>query len=315
MTKKRVWVIIFSMVNIIFLFIYFFGGYNFTEYLFLHFLNSLLFFYFINQYYEKNFLFLFIIVPFYGGIIFLLNELILFEEDKNILNDYEKYIRFSDEIEELEDVDILKEINAMNFLDRLKTTSEDKKKEVLINFLIENSDIKVSILKEALNDSDQEVAHYASSTLNLMEQQYENIIDSLKGEYSYSRNYSVLLELEKIFYNYIKSGLLEGTILNYYYEEYMKILNKILQKDADKLDFLIKKLEVLIFLKEYEKAFMLAKFISKKYNDKRVYIFLMKLNYSRGNISSVISIAKYLKNNFDSIDEKYKSIINFWDER
>jgi len=41
----------------------------------------------------------------------------------------------------------------------------------------------------------------------------------------------------------------------------------------------------------------------------------MKLNYSRGNISSVISIAKYLKNNFDSIDEKYKSIINFWDER
>src|SRR6056297_1190320 len=287
MTKKRVWVIIFSMVNIIFLFIYFFGGYNFTEYLFLHFLNSLLFFYFINQYYEKNFLFLFIIVPFYGGIIFLLNELILFEEDKNILNDYEKYIRFSDEIEELEDVDIL----------------------------IENSDIKVSILKEALNDSDQEVVHYASSTLNLMEQQYENIIDSLKGEYSYSRNYSVLLELEKIFYNYIKSGLLEGTVLNYYYEEYMKILNKILQKDADKLDFLIKKLEALIFLKEYDEAFMLTKYLLKNYDHNRIYIFLMKLNYSRGNISSVISIAKYLKNKLKSIDEKYKSIIDFWDER
>ncbi len=307
--------LIFGFIDLIFIYFSFFEPYySAIDFFVLHLLLFVIFYLlYINR--KKIISFLPLFFPFIGFIfLFLLEYLSIKPASKDIIDDYEKYIRFKSQSGGIEDVNIQQELNTMAFLDKLDSVPDYKKRDVMIEFLVKNIDIKVSLLKLALEDSNPEVVHYASSTLNMLEKQFEGLIDEYKGLYSYKKDKESLEKLENIYYEYINSDILEKEVQKTYRDEHVEILKKILFDYGDDYKTQIKLAENYIELDKISSARKLLDKLKKQYGDRfKIYKLLLKIHYLEGDISEIMDLAKYIKESKIKIPEKEKSIINFWE--
>lgn len=272
----------------------------------------------LNRYFRKEFsLFYYfaLLVPGLGLVLVVIIDFLLkqFKSDNEIIEDYEEYLQYAEQFLVPEEVNLFNEINQLSMADRLKYSSEEEKKESIINFAIENTEIKVEILKEALFDDDPEVTHYAASTLNSLEQDFEKMIDNLKERYKQENDTEALGRLIEVYDKYISSGLLADEIKLTYLQDYLTILQETKEKFGNAYEINLKIAEVNYQLQKYSEAIQLLKgLIENNPYNYEAYLLLMKINYYLDREQQVIELANQLKELEVKIPEDKLSLISFW---
>lgn len=254
-------------------------------------------------------------IPGFGLIFlfFLYLSLTLFDKRSDLIEDYEKYIEYINEMVFEKQIDVQKEINVTPAFDSLAVASNEKKKNVIIDLISDDIDVKVHILKRALKDNDPEVVHYASSTLNLIEDEYEKRINNLRDDYISKGSERILRELIEVHDKYIKSGLLSEELLKFQLREHLEIIEEYISKFTPDYDLLIRKVDILINLEEYDKACEILRNLYTKYPENIMnYIYTMKILFNQRKFKEVAKVAKKIKELNLIVPEEYKSIIEFW---
>ncbi|WFD11124.1 hypothetical protein [Tepidibacter hydrothermalis] len=291
---------------------------NLGSFLFIH-LFIILGIYFINKMLIKDEkklpLYLGLFFPVIGLILLSILDLLLFlnKSKNNMIEDYEKYIEYVDQIIVKHQVDFEKEINMTSALDILKYSSNEKKKDVIVDLIAEDIDLKVKILKTALRDEDPEVVHYASSTLNLLESEYEHEINFLRDSYNKKRDEETLKKLIKVYDKYLNSGLLSIQLKNILLQQYLDILMEFKDKFGEEYNLLLDIADVYMNLDKTEESIKILKTLYENYTQEfEHYIYSMKAFYLMDNYKEVSNIAKKIIDLDLNIPDRYKPIVDYW---
>lgn len=262
--------------------------------------------------------YLFLLIPGLGFIIgssvnILINYL---KRESTLIEEYEKYIELLNEVNTEEGPDLEDAVNIMSFSDVLKYSSSEKKKEIIIDMIQENLDVQMKLLREGLQDEDVEVVHYAATTLNLLEQRFEEKIYNLRHEYEENKSEDLLKQLLEAYEEYIYSGLLDEDLKKGISKEYLKSINEAREIIGETYEFLIKALDAKFIIEETEGVNDIFRILYRDYAENwEVSLYLMKYYYRQRNMKEVRNIARKIKVDGIMLPEKEMQFVDYWIER
>lgn len=271
---------------------------NFLSFSLLHSLVSLILF-FLNQYSKRDSLIynkLSFTVPFVGIFLYLLNIIFSKEKDFKIVDevfDFEKYL---DEKSFLKEININKELKLISALDTMNVQGEKEKKDFIMKFKPEDIKIRVRMLKKGLVDKDIEVVHYSAIEFNQLSQNFDKQLRMYKKKYKELKGEKNFDDLIIFYGNLLKSEILDGEILNFHRELYIKILEERVKEDK-RLKNYIRLLNMYLITKKYDEVEKECKKLSKvkEYNFE-IYMILTKLYYESNNLIGLKTMnSKYKK--------------------
>lgn len=145
-------------------------------------------------------------------------------------------------------------------------------RKLMMQVLQDNPTGKVELLQKASLAPDTELTHYATTTIMMIQGDYEKSIRDLDKQLEKTPdNVSVLRKLRTVLKNYIASGLISGTILGIYREKLLNTLNKLLKSNPDYTSYLVDKGELLLEDDKYEETEkVVSELLRQKAADERV---------------------------------------------
>lgn len=195
-----------------------------------------------------------------------------FSEDKIIDDNYE--LNFYDDL------------NTIGAYDSLLVKNAKEKKKFLYEFNPLNIAFKVKILQKALLDDDIDVIHYSATELNKIDVKLQEKVKSAEKKGN-------LKNIYKAYKEYINSGLLMDSILDFYQEKILKILSKLVEEDKkyekELLELYIKMGKKL----EYEQ--FLRKTLNKE-SSKSLVERLIKFLYGENRYREMLEVHKAYNN-------------------
>lgn len=257
-------------------------------------------------------------IPIFGFFMAILNKFYTKYPIKNdIIDDYEKDLKYVNQRNKLEKVDVIEEINVMSLVNSLDLKDEEERKKEFIKFITDNTDIKVSILKKSINLEDKEIAHYASTTLSFLSEKFENLIENTRKEYHIENKVEVVNDIINYYNKYLGSGLIEEEVIKNYYNEYLKFLDIALtdERIENKEYLLYNKAKVLFKLYRCKESYILINELLEKKEDIEYYMLKLQILFNNKKWYKVKKLANYILNNpklKNNISKEYKEIIKFW---
>lgn len=283
---------------------------NFFNFLILHGLVAFVLF-FYHQYNKRDaFIYnrLAVAVPFAGIFLYLINLIFSKEKDFNIVDEVFDFEKYMDEKKNLKKVDISKELKLISAVDTMDVESKKEKKNFIMRFKPEDIKIRVRMLKKGLVDKDIEVVHYSAIEFNQLSERFDKQLRKYKKRYSGSKKEKDFDDLTIFYENYLKSGILEGDILDLHRELYIKILEERIEVDK-RLKNYIKLLNIYLVTERYDQVENECKRLSKvKENNFEIYIILTKLYYESKNLIGLKMINRKYKAEKIMMSKEVKNI-------
>lgn len=236
--------------------------------------------------------------------------------DDEQLADYEKYIAYIDSLIAVDNIDLGEQLNIMSGLDAMTYSSGERKKEVIVDFMTNEINLKVKILRKALHDNDPEIVHYASTVLTSLEEKHEKTIYKGREKYKQEKDIKTLAELIEVYDKYINSGLLDWSLRHIYLNEYLVLLLELKRSAGSSLEIVLKIVDTYMRLKRFDDAIFLVEDCYKEFPEKmKTYLYfwyLMQAYYSKGDYREVVKKAVMLKSLSIEMPVEYQKIINYW---
>lgn len=262
-------------------------------------------------------MYIYLFMPGLGSIllILILSSLYYFKRSSFLIEDYETYIRFKNQLDREKTFDYEESIATISGLDLMEHLSSEAKKQMIIEKIHGNLGNKIKILKIANVDKNTEVQHYASVMLNEIENNINNKIYQLGVDYKKSSSLKILDQLIKQYMDYIASDLLEDSTLSVYNDEYIRLLNtRSEMAGLDKRHF-IELMNAYIRKMDYIKSREIFKRAIKSYPKAvELYLLKLKLDLELHHHEAIEEDIKNLKTfDKDKIESGHlKSQLEFW---
>ena len=169
------------------------------------------------------------------------------------------------------------------------------RRELMMEIMYANPSDYVEQLKEASQNDDTEVVHYAVTALSELQKEYDLQFQELEWE---MRKHPEDTELENRYISllgrYLGSGLAEGNARNVKLRDYSDMLGRRLETRQDSLRLYRDKVETDLQIKEYGKAYQVIQEILGRW-EKNEAGYLLLLRYyaamnSRAGIDSVLGM-------------------------
>ena len=254
----------------------------------------------------------FLFMPGLGGILIsaLYFSLIYFEKNTVVLDEYEKYINYENTLKPRENFNYEQEIRTMSFLDYMNLLDEASKKNLIIDLAMNKYDMKVNVLQRGLQDKDSEVQHYAATTINMIENDYTNLIYKVREEFNLNKDIDSLLKLRDVYKNYLESGLLSGEVFRLYNKEFSEVLVKLLERKKGTPEIINDLVKSYIESNDIDRAEALnAKLLNYPERPEGV-INQIRIAYNKNIYKDIVLHVKELKNN--EVFEKFQPQLSFW---
>lgn len=253
----------------------------------------------------------FLFMPGLGGFFLaaLFLSLILFEKNTVVLDEYEKYIYYENILEAPERFDYEREILTMSFQDYMSLSDEAGKKNLIIELAMNKYAMNVNVLQKGLQDRDSEVQHYSATTINMIENDYTNLIFKAREEYNLNKDIDALFKLRKVYKEYLESGLLSGEVFRLYNKEFSEVLIKILERKKATPDIINDLVMAYIEIGDIDKAEELNNTLLKYPERPEGVINCMRIAYFKGDYGNIAHYAEQLRNNHGL--EKFPQV-SFW---
>jgi hypothetical protein len=262
-------------------------------------------------------IYMYLFMPGLGSIllILILSSLYYFKRSSFLIEDYETYIRFRNQLDREKTFNYEESITTMSGLDLMKHLNADAKKEMIIEKMGNQLGSNIRVLKTANIDHNSEVQHYASVMLNEIENNTNNIIYQLKEAYKKSASLKILDELLKHYKEYIASDLLEENVLSVYNNEYIRLLNERSEMAGLEKNHYIELMNAYIRNMDYIKSREVFKEGIKIFPENvELYLLKLKVDLTLKHHEAVRTDIKYLKEiDKDTVkSEHLKSQLEFW---
>jgi len=262
-------------------------------------------------------IYIYLFMPGLGSIllIFIFFPLYYFKRSSFLIEDYETYINFKNQLDREKSFDYEESIKILSGLDLMNHLSPRAKKQLIIEKINKVSGNKIRILKSANLDKDTEVQHYAAVMLNEIENNFNNKIYELQEEYKEKSSLKILDQLIRAYKKYIESSLLEENALSTYNDEYIRLLN--IRKEKSKLEkhHIIELMDAYIRKMDFIKSREIFEIGIKIYpKTLELYLLKLKLDLKLNNHEAIRKDIQALET-FDllAIDSShYKSQVEFW---
>lgn len=262
-------------------------------------------------------IYMYLFMPGLGSIllILILSSLYYFKRSSFLIEDYETYIRYKNQLDREKTFNYEESITTMSGLDLMKHLSSEAKKEMIIEKMGGQLDNNIRVLKTANIDENSEVQHYASVMLNEIENNINNKIYQLKEAYKKNRSLKSLNELIKYYKEYIASDLLEENVLSVYNNEYIRLLNERLEMAGLEKSHYIELMNAYIRNMDYIKSREVFNEGIKLFpKTVELYLLKLKVDLTLNHHEAVRTDIEYLKKiDKDTVkSEQLKSQLEFW---
>lgn len=219
-------------------------------------------------------------------------------KDKDVYNEEEKIVQ--------------EEIDFEPFVDIISGNDNYKKLRV-ISKLIKIPDIKnITLIKQALLDNDREVKLYAAAAMMKMDDILHDNIKRAKKNLENDCNVEYLNALAKEYIKYIKSGILDESLLKYYKDLVCELSNQIYNFSPDNKDNILMHIQNLIDVEAYKDVILIFKHAERLGIKNDEIIFLKAHVYFKlKKYNEVKNILKEYKK-LDSNDKDIQEVLNIW---
>jgi len=262
-------------------------------------------------------IYMYLFMPGLGSIllILILSSLYYIKRSSFLIEDYETYIRFKNQLAREKTFNYEESITIMSGLDLMNHLSAEAKKEMIIEKMGSQLGNNIRVLKTANSDENSEVQHYASVMLNEIENNINNKIYQLKEKYKRNSSLKILDELIKHYKEYIASDLLETDVLSVYNNEYIRLLNERLEMAGLEKSHYIELMDAYIRNMDYIQSREVYKEGIKRFPETvELYLLKLKVDLTLNQHEAVRTDIKYLKeidkNTVKS--EHLRSQLEFW---
>ncbi len=208
-----------------------------------------------------------------------------------------------------------KKSDILPISDILLFEDQHLKRKILTNAIKDNQLNSHTVLRDAIRDSDSEIAHYAVSvmTTNLANKEFQmtrlrkKLLQS-PHDLSLMKRYATTLQA------YLRNNILDPESLNKWSEEYYLFLEKLLEHDpGDKLLW-IEKIELALKKRDYISARKYGLSFYKRFPDQEEpYLLYMHYCHLNGRYALLQSILKRFKASQIPFSPFALETVRFWD--
>jgi len=282
----------------------------FTKFVILHILVIVVFF-FLNQFYKRNtYIYgkLVFTIPFIGILLYFIEIVFIKKNDFDIVEDVFNFEKFVEGRQELEEVDMKKELKLLSARDTLELENESEKKDLIINFDSNDIKSKIKILRKGLLDDDIEVVHYSAIEFNQLSEKFDKKLRKLKKRYFETEEKEDFITLMEFYKDYLNSSILEGSILDIHRKFYIDLLKSRL-KIENSVEYFIEILNMYLLLKEYETVKEKCyEFLKKDIKNPKIYELLIIAYYKSNNLTKIKEIYSLSKKENIEISKEVQNI-------
>ncbi len=259
---------------------------------------------------------LFLVIPGVGGLIYGVSYLVLYVlGSKNAQIEYKHAYTEEEEIkyDTKVSVDFNQISKLMDMSGVFSYSNALNKKEVIVDLLSSEIIQNCKTLKRGLDDEDAEVVHYTATTLNYLENKFEQSIRNARDAAAEDLTQEHLESLIMLYENYIFSGLLDDDIVPIYMKKIIEILE--LQVDTFGSDLKVIKHLARCYMRQgkgKETLDLLQEVARENPEDVEIQFTLMNYFYEEGDLVQVKNLAMIIDSIGDSLSEDQRKRIQFW---
>lgn len=188
------------------------------------------------------------------------------------------------------------------------------RRRLMMDILQHNPKEYVYLLQKARMSDDTELTHYATTTMMEIQSSYELRINELEEKLSKrSEDRAVLREYRKELQEYLKSGLLSGSILSIYQDKLSMVLLKLKTLRPDNKRYALEYIENCIERKLYEEVeTQLIEAKEKWSEDERIYQDFVQYYWESGQGIKIKEVLNGIKEKEVYLSFEGKKWFEFW---
>lgn len=187
------------------------------------------------------------------------------------------------------------------------------KRSMILDILSKQPEEYINLLKEARENDDVEVVHYATTAMSELSKEYDLKLQKLEAAYaSNQKNEDLLKEYAAFLKEYIEKDMAQGQFLVMQRNQYSLLLQNMIDR-YDSFDAYKEKTENELALGNYEESARLLELMEIKWQDSEEY-WLLKIRHFAQQMegNKVKEILEDIQNRELYLTADGKSIVEFW---
>lgn len=187
------------------------------------------------------------------------------------------------------------------------------KKDAIVDVLSADVVKNCREIKRGLADDDQEVVHYAASTLNYLETRFEKAIRDARSRAAEDLSEENLQEVVALYENYMDSGLLEDDIIPMYVKKVIETLELQVSEFGMSVRPAVQLAQSYLRIGRKEEAVTLLLEVASQFpDDITLQFMLMQYFYQSGDLVQVRNIADIIHEMDPELTPDQRSKLEFW---
>ncbi len=191
------------------------------------------------------------------------------------------------------------------------------RRRLMMDILQHNPKEYVYLLQKARMSDDTELTHYATTTMMEIQSSYELRINELEEKLSKQpKDTAVLREYRKVLQEYLRSGLLSGSILSIYQDKLGTVLLQLKALRPDNMRYALEYIENCIDRKMYddiEKLLINAK--ARWPEEERVYKYFVQFYWETAQGDKIKGLLNEIKEKEIYLSFEGKKWYDFWSDK
>ncbi|WP_142383655.1 hypothetical protein [Bacillus sp. V5-8f] len=211
-------------------------------------------------------------------------------------------------------IDIDKELNTIPITDAFLLNENNVKRSLLKQSLNDNTIQNLDILKLALENEDSETAHYAASAMLEIKRKTLSSLQEFSEQVKNSPDdFSLLASYADALKQSIEIGVLDSSMKKKYMHVYSDLLGKILSNHSTAKEYFIDKINYDLQLKQYSKAKQYCEiFIEKHSFEEMPFLLFLKYYFQIGDSESFQKMLNKLKKSPVRLSSTGLEMVRFW---
>ncbi|MDD3369452.1 MAG: hypothetical protein PHP50_11310 [Lachnospiraceae bacterium] len=198
--------------------------------------------------------------------------------------------------------------------DALLLNDTGTRRRLMLDILHKNPNSYIDLLKRTRNESDVEIAHYATSTMMKIQTDFEKKLQLLSTDFQEnSKDVDILREYENTLKEYIQSGLISKTVQMLYRKNLDSVLDELVALFPDHKRYQQEQVDNCMELGNYEKTELLLDRADHRWPDDEAFIMLrVKYLYMNHKGEQIRKILDDIKERNVYLSNKGRKWYRFW---
>lgn len=260
----------------------------------------------------KAFVPVLILVPFWGEVSALACHMLrVFEKDGRLTPGVERLEAEGEAYRSVAEPD--RDSVVLPLEEVLVLNDSETKRNMILDILGKNPGEYMNLLREAGENEDVEVVHYAATAMSELSKEYDLRLQRLEAAYAANQADEKLLKEYAVFLeDYIDKGIAQGQFLTMQRNQYSLLLQRLIDRYGD-MEYYVKKVENELELENYEESARLLGIMGSRWPGAEQY-WLLKIRHHAQQMegNKVQEVIREIQDKNIYMTAEGKSMVEFW---